>query len=236
MGSGPDAAHAVSITFLLDVDNTLLDNDGLKDHIAREIVRLAGTASAARFWQMYEAVRSEEDYVDYPTTVRRWAEEVGNPILGRQVNDMLEQLPFTEYLYPHALETIAHLRTLGTVAILSDGDQEFQPLKIRRSGLAAAVEGRVMIFVHKENELPAVFARYPAGHYVAVDDKPRIVSALERLCPVTFTTVLVLQGRYAEAGPSNPPPDLIVSHIGDLRHFGREQFFAGTRVRGPVGD
>ncbi|MDQ2743811.1 MAG: HAD family hydrolase, partial [Chloroflexota bacterium] len=129
-------------------------------------------------------------------------------------------------LYPHVLETLAYLKTLGTTVILSDGDSVFQPLKIKESGLAAAVDDHVLVYVHKEQELAKVFAAYPADHYVAVDDKPRILDALERDCPTTFTTILVRQGKYAtEADQVSLKPDYAIEHIGELRDFLRDQFF-----------
>jgi FMN phosphatase YigB (HAD superfamily) len=137
---------------------------------------------------------------------------------------MLDNFPFRDYLYPHALDTIDYLNTIGEPVILSDGDPTFQPLKISKSGIAAAVHGRVLVVVHKEDELDKVFDRYPAGHYVAVDDKPRIVAALERECPTTFTTVLVEQGKYAEEDHYTPAPDIVVAAIADLRDISRAEF------------
>src|SRR4051812_13368384 len=180
----------MSLVFLLDVDNTLLDNDQLKSDLADRVRELAGPARAERFWQIYEAVRKEQDFVDYPLTARRWAGQDGDPELGKQIEQLLNDVPFTSYLYPHVLEVLAYLRSFGTVVILSDGDTVFQPYKIRCSGLEDAVEGNVLVYVHKEDELPEVFARFPADHYVVVDDKPRIISALEACCPSTFTTIL----------------------------------------------
>lgn len=214
-----------TLTFLLDVDNTLLNNDQLKADVARDLEHRLGPERSARFWALYEEVREDEDFVDYPRTVERLGMEYHDLEMARDLHHLLRTLPFRRYLYPHVLETIAHLTTIGTVVILSDGDTVFQPLKIRESGLEAAVDGHVLIYVHKEDELDAVFAAYPADHYVMVDDKPRILAALERCCPAEFTTVLVSQGKYAhESAP--PAPDYVVEHIADLRTFTRPQFFA----------
>jgi FMN phosphatase YigB (HAD superfamily) len=215
------------IVFLLDVDNTLLNHDRLKAELADHLSDLLGPDRAGAFWRIYEDVRKASDYVDYPTTVKEWTRAFNDPATGTQLQGLIDGIDFRSYVYPHVFETLHHLRELGTAVILSDGDQVFQPLKIRNSGIEASVDG-VLIFVHKELELPAVFDRYPAGHYVMIDDKPRILAALERECPTTFTTVFVLQGKYAVPHEFKPEPDIVVETIADLRTFSREQFYAGS--------
>ncbi|HZS94116.1 MAG TPA: HAD family hydrolase [Chloroflexota bacterium] len=208
------------VVFLLDVDNTLLDNDRLKEDLGDRIEQLEGTAREKMFWRIYDDMREEEGYVDIPGSVDRLAAVTHDPSAGEELRAMLETWPYRDYVYPGAFETIAHLRTLGTVAILSDGDPVFQPMKIRDSGLADAVQGNVMICVHKEQELPRVFSTYPGDHYVMVDDKPRILATLAQECPHRFTTVLVRQGKYAShVCDYQPAPDIIVDHIGDLFRF-----------------
>jgi FMN phosphatase YigB (HAD superfamily) len=219
-----------SIVFLLDVDNTLLDNDRIKADMARGIEALVGAKRAPRFWELYEKVRAEKDYVDLPTTVQRWADENGDSETGRRVEEMLEKFPFTEYLYPRVMETLEYLNTLGTTVILSDGDPIFQPLKIRNSRLERAVHGRVLVYVHKEEKLPEVFKLYPADHYVVVDDKPRILAALERSCPTTFTTILVLQGKYASDTSYAPEPDRVLPSFESLRELGYEDFLTDSKA------
>jgi FMN phosphatase YigB (HAD superfamily) len=137
---------------------------------------------------------------------------------------IFDTLPFAEFLYPRVIETLQHLWSLGTVTILSDGDQVFQAQKIRKSGLEDAVNANVMIYVHKENQLSEVFAHFPANHYVMVDDKARILSLLEANLAATFTTVFVLQGHYAREGEFEPAPDLVIQHISDLISFSKQQF------------
>jgi len=202
--------------FLLDVDNTLLNNDRLKQDVAQHLQELLGADRSTRFWQLYEEVRTEREFVDYPLTIERLDQEYAREGLRETLRSYLFNLPFAGYLYPGALEAIRYLKSFGLVAILSDGDPVFQPLKIRKCGLESAVDGHVMIFVHKEHELPSVFTRYPADHYVVVDDKPRILSALERFCPTEFTTVLVMQGKYATPDDYSPRPDDIVPSIADV--------------------
>lgn len=215
---------ALALVFLLDVDNTLLNNDRAKEGIDACVRSLLGAEEAQRFWVIYEQVRAEKGYVDFPTTAARLAAENGRHGPATRLLPMLLSFPFRDYLYPHALETIAYLNRLGEAVVLSDGDPTFQRHKINASGIAHAVDGRVIVVVHKEKELGKVFQRYPAGHYVAVDDKRRIVSALESQCPRTFTTVLVEQGKYSEEPVSGPVPDITVPSVGDLLRISREEF------------
>jgi len=215
------------LVFLLDVDNTLLDNDALKAEIANRVEALVGPEPARRFWVLYEEVRQEQDFVDYPETIRRFVHEYGEVAKPQRLQGIFDTLPFSSFLYPGVLETLECLRSLGTVVILSDGDQVFQPLKIRKSGLEEAVGGNVLIYVHKEHELPRVFDRYPADHYVVVDDKSRILSALEEYNPSTFITVVVLQGHYAQEGATEPAPDFVIHHISELQSFTKERFLQG---------
>src|SRR5262249_5074473 len=134
-------------SFWLDVDNTLLDNDALKDYLDAQVKAILGGDEAASFWALYEEVREERDVGDLPLTVRRYAARAGNADHGAALEHMLESVPFSTFLYPHSLEVIHHLRTLGTVGILSDGDEEYQPRKIERSGLGAAVDHQMLIYV-----------------------------------------------------------------------------------------
>lgn len=222
--SARESSDESGLVFLLDVDNTLLDNDRLKADLSSRLQDLLGDEGAKHFWDLYETVRRQEDFVDYPETVKRWVEETGDTAKGEQLVQVMNAIDFPSYLFPGVMKTLAHLRSLGTTAVLSDGDSVFQPRKIRESGIEQAVGGNVLIYVHKELELPEVFARLPARHYVMIDDKPRILSELEKCCPATFTTVLVLQGKYAQTGRYSPPPDYVVPHIAGLQSFTRNQF------------
>ena len=218
------------LVFLLDVDNTLLDNDRLKEDIGDGLLATLGPDRSERFWQLYEDIRHEKDVVDYPATVERLSALFPGEGLQDRLTTYLFGLPFRQYLFPHALETIQHLKRFGLVAILSDGDPVFQAWKIRQSGLQAMTD-EVLIFKHKEQELPDVFARLPADHYVMVDDKPTILAALERHCPSGFTTILVLQGHYAEGNLTlSPEPDYVLPAIADLRSFDAAQFRRGATV------
>lgn len=218
------------VVFLLDVDNTLLDNDRLKEDLNSALEGAIGPDLRALFWSIYEEVRAEQDYVDYPTTIERFRERAGDEPAGT-VDTILAHIPFRSYVYEGVFATIDYLSSLGTPVILSDGDQVFQRRKIELSGLAAAVGARVLIYVHKEEHLSEVFQLYPADHYVAVDDKPRILSALEEECPTTFTTVLVLQGKYSSEGKYSPPPDLVVTHIAELQQFPLSTFLDPDTAR-----
>src|SRR5947209_8857754 len=229
-GGSPSPADK-RLVFLLDVDNTLLDNDALKADIGKRVEALVGPELAQRFWVLYEEVRQERDFVDYPETLVRFIHEQGEAAKPEQLREIFESVPFVDFVYPGVPDTLQQLHSLGTPVILSDGDQVFQPRKIRSSGLEAAVDGNVLIYVHKEHELAHVFARYPADHYVVVDDKARILSSLEEDCPTTFTTIFVLQGHYALEGEYRPTPDITIDHIADLSSFTRSQFLAGASNR-----
>ena len=213
------------VVFLLDVDNTLLDNDrviaDLRGHLEREF----GTASAARYWAIFEGLRSELGYADYLGALQRYRLDAelgqGSDLRLLQMSAFLIDYPFADRLYPHALEVIERLNTFGPTVILSDGDVVFQPLKVRRSGLWDAVSGRVLIYIHKEQKLDAVQRLHPARHYVMVDDKLRILAAMKQVMQDRLTTVFPRQGHYAldpAAMAAYPAADLTVERIGDLLH------------------
>ena len=198
----------------LDVDNTLLDNDAAKAALESRIASSVGAADARRFWELYEIVRRDEEYVDFPTTIERLRREASSA--ADRIAQIIATLPFAEFIYPGALEMIDRLWTSFTPAILSDGDSVFQPRKIARAGLAAAVRGNVFVFVHKEQHLAEVTARFP-GRPVFVDDKRPILGRIERLLPAAVT-VHVLQGSYGQRSvdPGDPAPDLEIARIADL--------------------
>ena len=208
---------------LLDVDNTLLDNDrviaDLRVHLEQEF----GAVTAGRYWAHFEALRSELGYADYLGALQRWRLDA-EPMPGAEMrllkmSGFLVDYPFADRLYPHALDVIQRLNASGPTVILTDGDVVFQPRKIQRSGLWDAVAGRVLIYVHKELMLDAVQQRYPARHYVMVDDKLRILASMKGVMQHRLTTVFPRQGHYAldlAAIAAYPPADFTVERIGDL--------------------
>lgn len=215
------------VVFLLDVDNTLLDNDAivldLRGHLEREF----GLASANRYWAIFEELRSELGYADYLGALQRYrtdTEIAGDPDAQRLLlmSRFLIDYPFAQRRYSGALDALAHLRRFGPTVILSDGDVVFQPLKVQRSGLWDAVDGRVLIYVHKERMLDRVERLYPARHYVMVDDKLRILAAMKATWGERLTTVFPRQGHYAfdpAAIAQYPAADVTVEHVGDLAAF-----------------
>jgi len=211
--------------FLLDVDNTLLDNDALKEYLSTRLQETLGAQGAGVFWQLYEEVRQARDVVDLPLTVERYVLRTGDTTAGARLRAVLDTLPFAQFVYPHTFETIDHFKTLGAVTILSDGDSVFQPRKIERSVLAAAVDNHVLIYTHKEDHLDEVAQAQPANHTVLVDDKARILASVKRDLGERVTTVHVLQGHYAhETVPGGFTPDIEVAGIGDLRAMGAARF------------
>ena len=211
-----------NVVFLLDCDNTLLDNDrvqqDLRDHLTREF----GKASCDRYWEIFEALRKELGYADYLGALQRYRlEDLHDPRL-LLMSAYLVDYPFADRLYPGALEALRHLGRLGTTVILSDGDVVFQPRKIERSGLWKAVDGRVLVYIHKEEMLDDVVQRYPAKRYVMVDDKLHILAAMKAAWGERLTTVFARQGHYAfdpAILSKAPPADITVERIGELAHF-----------------
>ena len=210
------------VIFLFDVDNTLLDNDrvgaDLQSHLASEI----SAEGAQEYWRIFEQLRTELGYADYLGALQRYRDKHPRAPNLLCVSDFFIIYPFAERLFPDALKVIEHVQQWGPAVILSDGDVVFQPLKISRSGLTNAVAGRVLIYVHKEQELDDVEQRYPAEHYVLVDDKLRILAAAKKFWASRVTTIFVRQGHYA-ADPkilgSYPPADISIERIGGLLHY-----------------
>lgn len=205
--------------FLVDVDNTLLDNDQVLADIRQHIEREFGPESGARYWAILEQLSAELGYRDYLGALQRYRVEHPRDIRLLAMSSYLVDYPFADRLFPGALAVLARLRRWGRTVILSDGDVVFQPRKVARSGIAAAVDGHVLIYIHKERTLDDVEDRFPARHYVLIDDKPRILDAVKRAWGERVTTVLARQGHYAhdaEALASTRAPDLVVERIGDL--------------------
>jgi len=214
------------LTFWLDVDNTLLDNDRVKADLEQHVEQLVGAERARRFWTVYEDVRRDLDYVDLLETLGRFRRAFADEPHFPHLSAFVMGYPFTGTLYPGALEAIAHLKTLGTVIILSDGDPLWQPAKIARSGLADAVDDRVLVFVHKQENLDEARRRFPAERYVLVDDKATILADVKRLLGAQVVTVHVCQGRYGREGdrPGDPAIDLHLDTIGEVARLDETAF------------
>jgi FMN phosphatase YigB (HAD superfamily) len=209
------------IVFLLDVDNTLLDNDRFGEDLGHRIERSFGKAQRERYWQIFTERRAELGLADYLGSLQLFRAGLdGDPELLAMSAYLLEY-PFESLLYAGSLDAIAHLSRLGTPVVLSDGDIVYQPRKIHRAGIWNAVAGRVLIFPHKERAVAEVKERYPARHYVMVDDKQDLLCALKQMLGGQLTTVFVRQGHYALAAQPNPqpPPDRVIERIGDLMHL-----------------
>ena len=224
------------VVFLLDCDNTLLDNDLVQDDLREHLAREFGPASRDRYWAIFDQLRGELGYADYLGALQRYRLGDLSDTRLLLMSSFLVDYPFASRLYPGALDVIRHLRTWGLTVILSDGDVVFQPRKIQRSGLWEAVEGRVLIYVHKERMLDAVAALYPARHYVLIDDKLRILTMIKNVWRDRVTTVFPRQGHYA-LDPHNltayPAADLTVERIGDLTACGLPALMGATAARAP---
>ena len=205
----------MAVAFLLDLDNTLIDNDLARDRLAEATARVLGEPLSRAYWDEYESVRAELGYVDTLATLARFHERhpgaPGDP-LDRAVLDF----PYAEVRYPATLEVLKVLRFAGTAVVLSDGDPIFQPLKVARAGVSDAVGGNVLVFAHKDEHLADVARLFPAERYVAVDDKAGILARIKMHWGERVTTVHVLQGKYADDPSDGPPPDVVVRRIGDV--------------------
>ncbi len=207
------------VVFLLDVDNTLLDNDRIVADLGEHLAHEFGDENRDRSWKIFEALRVELGYADYLGALQRYRLGAMHDPRLLLMSSFLVDYPFAERLYPGALDVIAHLRRWGPTVILSDGDVVFQPRKVQRSGLWDAVEDRVLIYLHKEDMLDDVERRYPARRYIMVDDKLRILAAMKQVWGDRLTTVFPRQGHYA-LDPANiaaySPADMTIERIGDL--------------------
>ena len=204
------------VIFLVDVDNTLLDNDRIQEDLKRHLEREFGARTRDRYWAILEALFVELGYRDYLGALQRYRVEHLKDVHLMSMSSYLVDYPFANRLYSGALDVIERLRTLGPTVILSDGDVVFQPRKVERSGIWEAVDGNVLIYIHKEEELDDVARRYPAQHYVLIDDKPRILAAVKEAWGDRVTTVFPRQGQYARDAQSYRPADVTVERIGDL--------------------
>jgi haloacid dehalogenase-like hydrolase len=224
------------IVFLLDVDNTLLDNDRITADLKRHLTQAFGTEHQERYWTIFETLRVELGYADYLGALQRYRAENSRDPHFLQIAFYLVDYPFANRLFPGVLDVIEHLSAWGPTVILSDGDVVFQPRKIQRSGLYEAVKGRVLIYLHKEQELDDVEEHYPARHYVLVDDKLRLLTAVKQVWGSRLTTVFPRQGHYAhdpKALATYPPADVTVERIGDLLQYDLPALLAAGQADSP---
>ena len=215
----PKGSVSPKTVFLFDVDNTLLDNDRVIGDLTKYLKREVGPKRARCYWTIFERLRTRLGYADYLGALQRCRIEYPHELGLLGVSRFLINYPFANRLFPNSLDVIHFFKKWGSAVLLTDGDVVFQPRKVDRSGLCEAVDGRVLIYVHKEQELAEVEARYPAVHYVIVDDKLRILSHVKKIWGLRVTTVFVRQGRYARDPKilaSHPAADVNIERIGDL--------------------
>ncbi len=219
------------VVFLVDVDNTLLDNDRVAADLRRHLEREVGHERQERYWAIFEELRAELGYADYLGALQRYRNEHPRDPHLLTVSAFLVDYPFANRLYPNSLDVLEHFRIWGPTVLLSDGDAVFQPRKVERSGLSEAVDGNVLIYIHKERELDDVEQRYPADRYVLVDDKLRILTAVKQVWGARVTTIFPRQGHYAcdpKALAAYPPADLSIERIGDLLEYDLPALLAAT--------
>jgi len=228
------------VAFLLDVDNTLLDNDRVAADLKQHLTGAFGAQRQQRYWVILEKLREELGYTDYLGALQQYRAENPRDPHFLQLSFFLLDYPFADRLFPDATEVIRRLDAWGPTIIVSDGDVVFQPRKVQRSGLYDAVASRVLIYIHKEQELDDIEKRYPARHYVLVDDTLRILSAVKKAWGRRLTTVFPRQGHYAydtEVLASYPAADITLDRIGELLHFDLDTLLAtGKRKREEFSD
>jgi len=223
---------AEHVVFLFDVDNTLIDNDRIVADMMSHLERDIGHQQAQRYWEYFEQLRTELGYADYLGALQRYRVNHPRDFKIIAVSYFLMNYYFANRLFPCSLDLIERYKQYGETAILSDGDMIFQPLKVERSGLREAVDEKVMIYIHKEQELDDVKARYPADHYVLIDDKVRILDAVKKAWGARVTTVFPRQGHYATDAnevAKYMAPDVTVDRIDELRDYDLARLRAATK-------
>jgi FMN phosphatase YigB (HAD superfamily) len=221
----------LSTVFLFDVDDTLLNNDRVAEDLKQYLANKVSRAGAERYWQIFDQLRTELGYADYLGALQRYRLERPRDPKLLAVSHFMINYPFANRLFPESLDAVEYAKRLGRAVILSDGDAVFQPLKVERSGLFEIFEGHVLIYIHKERELDDVEAKYPAAHYVMVDDKVRILAAIKKHWAARVTTVFPRQGHYALDAAlvaEYPKPDITLERIGELQEYSLEEILAAA--------
>lgn len=214
------------LVFLFDVDNTLIDNDQVKKDITHDIVDLIGVERNSRFWEIYEQVRNDMDGVNIPQSLFLIEKEMDDKGLYRKLYRLWMDFPYRHYIFPGVFRVLDHINGFATTAILSDGDASFQLRKIVKSGLSKAVDGNILIYLHKEHHFEDISLSFPARHYFMVEDKPSLLAHAKHFFRGDITTVLVQQGKYSSQ-LAEPAPDVVLPRIADLRNFSLQQFKNG---------
>ena len=223
--------RSAATVFLFDVDNTLIDNDRVANDLRRHLKEKVGEGCEQRYWDIFEKLRTELGYADYLGALQRYRVEQPREPKLLAVSYFMINYPFANRLYPESLDAVEHAKELGRAAILSDGDVVFQPRKVDRSGLYDIFDGHVLIYVHKEAELADVEAKYPAEHYVMVDDKVRLLTAMKKYWGKRVTTVFPRQGHYAldeKLVAQYTKPDIALERIGELQKYALDQIVAAA--------
>jgi len=234
MDDGKDCMTPIHpIVFLVDVDNTLVDNDGIQQDLKDHLERTYGVAARERYWRILEDLFVELGYRDYIGALQRFRVEHPREIELLAMSSFLMDYPFADRLYPNAIAVLKRLRSVAPTVILSDGDVVFQPRKVEHAGIADAVDGHVLIYIHKEESLEDVERRYPAERYILVDDKLRILDAVKQVWGARVTTVFPRQGQYAHDAKvisALPPADVTIERIGDLLDYDLPRLLESPRA------
>ena len=216
------------LVFLFDVDSTLLDEDAVINDLCKYLIQQVGQESADNYWKHFDKLRGELGYADYLGALQRSRDENPHEMGLLLVARYLIEYPFASKLFPQALDVVRHAKQWGLPVILSDGDVVFQPVKIDRAGLCKPFDEHVLIYIHKEKELAHVAQRYPADHYVFIDDNLRILQVVKACWGERVTTIHVCQGQ--DIVNSHILADITINDIKDFLTLGEDRLWGPGRT------
>lgn len=205
------------LVVLCDVDNTLLNDNRIVSDLCDFLLDKLGEQGAKQYWTHFEALSQSLGYADYLGALQRARDEHPHEMHFIAITNFLLTYPFSERLFPRALDVIDHVACWALPVIVSDGDVVLQPIKLHRAGLARKVQDRVLVYIHKEKELDDIMQRYPATHYVFVEDNLSILSSVKREWGQRVTTIHIRpHGHPPDEGRTALQPDITLNDIGDM--------------------
>jgi len=203
--------------FLVDLDNTLLNNDAVKAEIRKSLITVLGQSDAQHFWDHYNAIRTKTNLVDFPSAIKKYCEEKNAKTCDIRLKKIFHSINFKQALYPNVENVLNHLKTKGEVALFTEGDMIYQKVKIEKSGVGAMVN-HIYHFEHKLEHFEAIKKKFHTYHIVVIDDRSETLMKLKALYP-EITIVEVCQGHYSDVDHKpHPELDKTIESIGDLLH------------------
>lgn len=212
-----------SLAFFIDVDNTLLNNDHIKEEIKRSLVAVLGEDEASHFWKHHDAFRTEQKLVDFPRIIKQYCDHHYKDRCEIIFMEVFDTIEFTHALFPQAKAVLKHLKTLGIVSLFTEGDSVYQKMKIEKSGLSRFVDN-IFLFENKLVHLSEVIERFRDNKKVFIDDHAEILVKIETAYP-EVVTVEILQGHYSTIDhKEHRELDKKLARITDLMKYRREDF------------